>query len=200
MIGFCVTGAPRSTTLWSAKAFTMAGLPCHHEYACSAWTDTYGDNGVWASAPPCGESAAQAAPFTPLMRDAGVRVIHLIREPLACVASMIGWGLLDDDETIPFHHFITAHVGNIWAEYDRLPDRGLAFWTRWNNLIESDIRLKAPILPAQIWHIAETWFPDTRLHTIGHPPPANLGTPVELAVDDFKPDLWDEATTIWATV
>lgn len=199
MIRFCVTGAPRSTTQWSAQAFTLAGLPCHHEQACSAWTDTYGDDAKWFAAPPCGESAAQAAPFTSLMRACGVRVIHIIREPVACVASMIGRGLLADP-LVPINQFIAAHVGDIWSEYETTQDQGLAFWIRWNELIESDIRLAAPILPAQIWHMAETWWPDTRLHTLGKLAPANVGTPVELSADDFDPVLFKEATALWETV
>lgn len=203
MIDFVITGTGRSGTMWAAKALTAAGLPCTHEYVCSSWTDTYGDNLAWQSTPRglLGESSWQAAPFVEEMRAAGVKVIHLVRHPLEVASSMVTNDMLlpVDDTPLPWHRFIEAHIGDhIFRLHPH--DRALRFWTEWNKQItEPDLRWLQPVLDSNVVDLGRLLgriVDTTEMDTV--PTDTNRWSPVKgLQRRDFTQVIYDEAMDLW---
>jgi hypothetical protein len=202
MLDFVVTGTGRSGTMWAAKALKAAGLPCMHETWCSSWTDTYGDNGDWRYAPfGGGESSWQAAPFVGEMQAAGVRVVHLVRDPIKVASSLVGNKMLlpVDGEPLPWHRFIEAHIGDhIFRLHPH--DRALRFWTEWNKQIaEPDLRWLQPVLDSNVVDLGRLLgqiVDTTEMDTV--PTDTNRWSPVkELQRRDFTQVVYDEAMDLW---
>lgn len=134
MLEFCVVGSPRSTTKWTATMLTLAGVPCVHEGAAGRWGPNYEDIGIWRESLTVGESTSSAVPFAAAMRREGVRVIQLIRDPLAVAASLVGTRLLDPTMPLPLHGFIRRHCPDALPRFATDGDRALRFWIEWNRL------------------------------------------------------------------
>jgi hypothetical protein len=136
-IDFVVTAAPRSGTTYVAKVLQKLGVDCRHEWSFTPWevvTEKYRLNsGPW------GDSSWLAAPFLHML-PAGTKVLHVVREPLQTLNSIIGTGQIDwpDD----YRTFIARHC---WNDEDYWPaDVALdaqTFWVRWNLMIECSGRV-----------------------------------------------------------
>lgn len=207
MINFVITGTGRSGTMWASKALTAAGLPCAHEHSCSSWNDDYSDDQVWRDAPHIGESSWQAAPFVGEMRAAGVRVVHLVRDPIEVASSMVTNEMLDPVPTpagglwelLPWHQFLTTYIGDrIWRLHPH--DRALQFWTDWNKLIEQpDLRWLQPVLDRNVVDLGRLLgriVDTTEIETV--PTDTNRWSQVKrLQRRDFTQVVYDEAMDLW---
>lgn len=156
-----VTGTGRCGTVFMANVLTSIGWPCGHEAIFGpdgievAREIIQGDrphenseisrNGEILSEEMSlvGDSSYMAAPF---LREIDSVVIHLVRNPIPVVASLIG-GLFrnfqstepTDFEDMPDHikyeSFIYKHTPELRREMPQL-DRACLFYLRWNEMIE----------------------------------------------------------------
>ena len=136
-IDFVVTGTPRSGTTYVAKVLQKLGLECRHERRFTPWDvviESYRLNSV-----PWGDSSWLAAPFLHLLPPT-TRVLHIVRDPLKTLNSIIGTGQIDwpDD----YRTFIAKYC---WNDENYWPtDVGRdaqVFWERWNLMIERSGRV-----------------------------------------------------------
>lgn len=201
MIRFVVTGAPRSGTMWTARALSAAGLDCTHETICARWGPNYDDDTVWRHSAQFGESSPQAGAFVEQMSDAGVIVVRVMRHPLAVVASILARGIIGVSR--PIEHFYRHHCPEPWERWDTwddLPDVVLAFWIAWNKHIDThaDLRWKSPASTHDVTQLAKLLDHDIDSSKIADVPPSNVGNHVtRLGVHSFTPELWAEAIELW---
>jgi hypothetical protein len=164
---YLVTGTGRCGTLFMSNLLTSMGFPCTHEAI-------FTPNGIgWAMRAIAGEepiinskisrgdclsdgkseivaeSSYMAAPF---LDQLDLEVIHVVRNPIKVVASLIGDGFKNFANSSPTH--IEEHPDHIMYEtfmYNNLPelseempqlDRGCLFYIRWNNMIEKSGKVK----------------------------------------------------------
>lgn len=201
MLEWCVTGMPRSGTMWAAEALSSVGLSTVHESACSGWLRDFDDDGMWRLARD-GESSWQAAPFTRDMRAEGVKVIHLVRHPLDVAASMIANGMMGRDIVglpYPFQQFITTYTSPTIWQMDRV-NGALLFWILWNELVHADHVWTVPVTPAQVLAAfpileAEAAGAMCRTEAVN-----GKATPVALTPADFNAGLWDRALSLWQSL
>lgn len=62
------------------------------------------------------------------------RVIHLVREPSACIASLAASGVFTGPG--PFHDFAARWAPECFEHHEDPVDRAQAFWLDWNTRIE----------------------------------------------------------------
>lgn len=170
VIRFLVTGTPRSSTKWTAHALTKIGLWCTHEEAFSEWASDYGDTEDWRNQDDA-DSSWLAAPFTSAVKDAGVPVIGLLRDPALVARSLVRMGFFETGH--PYLDFIKAHTPDVF-NYEHLPDRALKFWIDWTNLIDADYWWEVPFHPRDVWGLGDRMQVPT--HDIGEAlrmPPMN---------------------------
>lgn len=161
---FIVTGTGRCGTVYFAKLLTSLGIVCGHETIFSHEGLEVAKNKLASVAPlqtsaiselasgleepmfPDGvigiqaDSSYMAAPFLndPILD--GVKVIHLVRNPLEVMNSFI-YGLhyfrnnCLENEHQEYHKFIYKHVPRV-LEFKRPIDRAAAYYIEWNALIE----------------------------------------------------------------
>ncbi len=119
-----ITGCPRSGTGFMARLFTEAGIACGHEQKHGFEHGFRVDN-------PQAESS--------WMAEADTETIHIVRNPLEVVSSMITRRFLEDDMR-----------GNEYTKFafDNVPElKGLSgfnrymyFWIAWNRRIEKQTK------------------------------------------------------------
>lgn len=127
-----ITGAGRCGTWWITHALRTCGVDAQHE---QAFTTTKHGEGSWRC-----EISWLAAPYTPV--DEQTYVVHLVRHPLAQIASRAAWGSFEDRE--PAGRYDPRPKGR-WA-MRMCPEivggttpveRAAIHWTAWNRLIVS---------------------------------------------------------------
>lgn len=161
-----VTGTGRCGTMFMANLLTTLGWPCGHEAifgpegldrAREVMSGAYepenspisrmGDilsDGMRL----VGDSSYMSAPF---LREFDATVVHLVRNPMPVVASLIGGVFRNftgpeptDFEDIPDHikyeSFIYRHLPELGQEMPQL-DRACLFYLRWNEMIEGSGRV-----------------------------------------------------------
>lgn len=157
-----VTGTGRCGTVFMANLLTSMGWPCGHEAVFGpeglekARQILFGRekpensqisrNGMILSEqePLVGDSSYMAAPF---LAELDTTVIHVVRNPINVVASLIGGVFRNFSATEPVHfedapdhilyeRFIYRHLPELGEEMTQL-DRGCLFYLRWNEMIES---------------------------------------------------------------
>lgn len=120
---FLVTGVGHSGTGWAARVFTELGHPCGHErwHTPAPYAGMDGPDASWL-----------AVPRLPLL-PAGVPVVHLVRDPLAVVRSMLRIGFLGDGKHRAsfYDRFVYAHQRGIETIPDHL-GRVIAHVARWD--------------------------------------------------------------------
>lgn len=131
---FVVTGCARSGTKYTAQMLTLGGILTGHEDVFNRWTDDYGLREDWPTDVVDGDSSFIAAPHAAPLAEAGLTVVHLVREPLDVIASVCAEGMLAD-LTIPYAAYVAAHVPDV-AEQPPGPRRAAAYWLGWNALVE----------------------------------------------------------------
>lgn len=194
MIRFLVTGTPRASTKWTAHALTKIGLWCTHEETFSGWASDYGDEERWRDSPD-GDSSWLGAPFSPAVKDAGIPVIGLLRDPILVARSLVRMGFFETGQ--PYLSFIEAHTPTVF-NHDHLPDRALAFWVAWTRLIEADYWWPVPFTPRDVWGLGDRMQVPT--HDISEAlrfPPMNHKHAWYDLDWSFDQGLLDEAGKLW---
>jgi len=107
-ISYVVVSTPRSGTGWMHRALSAMGLVCGHETHFVYWLQRHGDpsrDGVW------GDSSWLAAPFLGDLPK-GVVAIHLVRNPLKSIASLVSLGHFDEwlPAKNPYKRFMQKHM------------------------------------------------------------------------------------------
>lgn len=192
MIRFCVTGTPRSSTKWTAHTLTKVGLWCGHEEAFTRWASDYGDAEDWRNTDD-GDCSWLAAPFTPALRDAGIPVVGLLRDPLLVARSLTWMGFFTSGQ--PYLDFIAAHTPDCFT-HTHIPDRALRFWIDWTKQIEADVWWPTPARVEDVWAFADRLH--VGIHDIGEAlrtPPMNLRDVQDFQLD-CHPDLVAEASEL----
>lgn len=163
---FVVTGTGRCGTVFMANLLTSMGWPCGHEAV-------FGPHGVGRARevlsgirPPenseisrngdilsegegiVGDSSYMAAPF---LKEVDALVVHLVRNPIDVVASLVGGMFRNFSGSSPTHfEDIPDHILYEGFMYENLPelggempqlDRGCLFYMRWNEMIEASGRV-----------------------------------------------------------
>ena len=151
---YLVTGMPRSGTVYMARLLTSAGLMCGHESifaldgiegAIQALSDEYVKTSVVSNDVPeswfnhrtqVAESSYLAAPFLDHSCLADTRIIHVVRNPLLVISSL----LLDVDffkekDQIPYLDFVHKHLPELKKINNEI-ERITAYYVWWNNLLE----------------------------------------------------------------
>jgi hypothetical protein len=130
-----ITGAGRSGTRWAAAAVTAAGVPCGHEQAFTPERQTEG----WVA-----ESSWLAAPHTPMP---GTYVVHLVRHPLAVIASLTARGFVRPNR---YGNYAARHIPGLAAITDPV-ERCATYWVAWNQLVVSDETMRVEdVTPADV--------------------------------------------------
>lgn len=126
-----IVGTGRSGTGWAAKVLNTAGVRCGHQ-AVFKHEHTLGrsriDWGLWEA-----DSSYEAVPHLPVLPD-DVRVVHLIRHPLATVKSWLEHGAFGDDMPDRFRdfHAVLKLVRPSILSFTTPVDRAAAYWMWWN--------------------------------------------------------------------
>lgn len=147
---FVVTGTGRSGTGYFAAVMSAVGTGCGHETIFRPggpvdWHDLRGD------------SSWMAAPFLEEFRrqHPGGKVLHLLRNPLDVVNSLVGIGFFDDDQKEAhgeYRAFAEMHCPHAFLPLDPI-ERAVTFVIDWNTRIEpwADLRVKVEDLtPAAV--------------------------------------------------
>lgn len=136
-----VIGTGRSGTAWAARRLTAAGVTCGHEsvfdWHWSSQPDRrleYQGRVPSRHAPPDGVPLRAEASLAAIAHLAvvpvGCTVWHVVRHPLAVVASWAGSGILDDCAS-PYGRFVWAHVPAVAGESTSL-GRAARWVAEWN--------------------------------------------------------------------
>lgn len=165
---YLVTGTGRCGTLFMANLLTSMGFPCSHEAIFTPmgieWAREVMDgrrpieNSRISEGKRClpddpdvefvAESSYMAAPF---LKEFDFRVIHVVRNPLNVVASLVGKGFRqfssktptdfeEDPDHFRYEKFIYENVPELGEDISPL-ERGCLFYVRWNEMIEKSGRV-----------------------------------------------------------
>lgn len=149
-----VTGAGRSGTHWVAQCLRETGIAATHE---QAFTPHRHGDAFWEA-----EVSWPAAAYLPVAGN-DVRVVHLVRNPLFVVASLVARGTFADTPT----------TWGKWAA-DTCPEiamgsttmeRAALYWVAWNRMVHghADLTLRIDrIDPNHITMMARTVDPSAR--------------------------------------
>lgn len=160
---YLITGTGRCGTLFVANLLTSMGFPCSHEAIFTPmgieWAREVMDgkrpceNSRISEGKRCipedpnsefvAESSYMAAPF---LKELDTQVIHVVRNPLDVVASLVGDGFKqfssktptnfeDDPAHFEYEKFMYEHVPELGGDMTQL-ERGCMFYVRWNEMIE----------------------------------------------------------------
>lgn len=136
---FVITGCARSGTKYTAHLLTRAGIATGHEDVFNRWGEAGALQAGWRDDSFDGDSSYIAAPHAAELREAGLTVIHLVRPPLAVVASITTMGWLGNLDA-PYVAYVAAHLPEL-AEIPPGPRRAAAYWLGWNALVEDHSHL-----------------------------------------------------------
>lgn len=130
-----ITSTPRSGTGWMAQVLRAMGISCGHEQVFNAHYKVES----WTSDAQC-ESSWMAAPFL-RCQDPDTIVVHLVRDPLKTIASLIATNHFDDWEGgkdqvsgNPVRDFIRLHMLDPYPD-GTVIERAAMFWSNWHELI-----------------------------------------------------------------
>lgn len=189
-LDFVVTGCPRSGTRHAARVLAKLGYACDHEAYFNPWRKTLGV--VRANGKILGESSWMAVPFLDRLPRETV-VIHIVRDPLRTINSMVGTGQLDWPSD--YRSFLAFHV---WGHAHHWPQdvRGAAqeFWVDWNERIEGSgqvrLRIQLEHLHDSLQGIVDVLQPGRILS------PAQIASAGEVPADEnARPHLMFRAVT-----
>src|SRR5262245_52976939 len=136
-LDFVITGTPRSGTTYMASLLRELGFDCTHERCFDPWRIVFAEDRPDTS--PWGDSSWLAVPYLGDLPTV-TRVIHVVRDPVDSINSIIGTGQLDwphDYRTFIAHHW---HGDRDWWPRE-LTDPGERFWLDWNARIEASGRV-----------------------------------------------------------
>jgi hypothetical protein len=140
-IDFVVTGTPRSGTSYMSSLLRELGYDCAHERCFDPWHVTFAEE----RADTCrwGDSSWLAVPYLEDLPPS-TRVVHVVRNPVDSINSIIGTGQLD------WPHDYRAFIAHHWrGNRDwwpaELSQPGQEFWRDWNARIECSGRVHARV-------------------------------------------------------
>lgn len=149
-----VTGTGRCGTGYAAKMLTACGLPTGHK-------DLYNPKVLYAGAPETtagmpGESSWLAAPDVPVLPQR-IKVVHIVRDPLEVVRSMVGIGWLDSPYS-PHHPYQKRALEGLGWPYlsdargntAELALRACLFIERWYSFINADLLAHNRVSPLRV--------------------------------------------------
>lgn len=151
---FLITGTGHSGTMWAARLFTRLGHDCGHE----RWHTPEPYAGM-----PTPDSSWLAVPRLDRLPE-GTRVLHLVRDPLAVLQSMLAIRFLTDGKAAnPYTGFVRWARPDIWSAGGQL-DRCVAYVARWDTPAEAVGSWLLPIERAEPRVVCDTveWATDTR--------------------------------------
>lgn len=123
---FLVTGLGHSGTRWAALLFSALGHECGHE----RWHNFTPYQGM-----PTPDSSWLAMPNLDRL-PAGTRVVHLVRDPLQVLRSMLRIGFLHDHNAEhAYTDYVRRHRPDVWNAGDQLA-RATAYVARWDAPLE----------------------------------------------------------------
>lgn len=168
-----VTGTGRCGTHWFAECLRRAGVPATHEYAFTPSQD--GTQRAWSA-----EVSWPAAAYLPVT---GAEVVHLVRHPLATIASLAArdtfrggsWGTW------------AARVCPLIQEGKTHLERAALHWVGWNQMIEphADYMLRVELVVLDdVIQLARVVRPRAVLSTL--PPPVHTSEHPALTWDDLN--------------
>ncbi len=137
-LDFVITGCPRSGTRYLARILTALGYDCDHEACFNPWRVVLAEDRpetcIW------GDSSWMAVPFLETLPPETV-VIHLVRDPLRTINSILGTGQLDWPND--YRSFLASHV---WGDDLYWPsdvrEAAQNFWVNWNERIDGTGRVQ----------------------------------------------------------
>jgi len=124
---YLVTGTGRCGTGTLSIFLTHAGYPCGHE-SIFRW------GGRPSHIEGVAESSWMAAPYLDDERLEDTTIIHLVRDPIKVVSSIVHIGLFTSENVAGYAHFIYLNLPEL-KEYSVL-DKAVYFYTKWNEMIE----------------------------------------------------------------
>lgn len=124
-----ITGCPRSGTMTAANVF---GMWHERQLSVSNVAQTVAD-----VAPIESECAWPAAPFVPLLLERGLRVVHLVRNPLHTIASMVARQMFGREDHVS-DQFIRQHLK--MPLYGTPLQNCTRLWVAWNQML-SDLHV-----------------------------------------------------------
>lgn len=168
-----VTGTGRCGTHWFAECLRRAGVPATHEHAFTPSQD--GTQRAW--------SAEVSWPATAYLPVTGAEVVHLVRHPLATIASLAArdtfrggsWGTW------------AARVCPLIEEGKTHLERAALYWVGWNQMIEphADYMLRVELVVLDdVIQLARVVRPRAVLSTL--PPPVHTSEHPALTWDDLS--------------
>lgn len=123
---FLVTGLGHSGTRWAARLFSALGHECGHE----RWHNFKPYQGM--STP---DSSWLAVPNLDRL-PAGTRVVHLVRDPLLVLRSILRIRFLHDcNASSPYTAYVRRRRPDVWNAGDQLA-RAAAYVARWDAPLE----------------------------------------------------------------
>ena len=136
-LDFVITGTPRSGTTYVASLLQELGVDCTHERCFDPWQVIFAEERP--NTDPWGDSSWLAVPhLDDLPRSTSV--VHVVRDPLKAINSIIGTGQLDWPHD--YREFIAHHWRgdrDWWPNH--LGNAGQGFWRDWNTRIEASGRV-----------------------------------------------------------
>lgn len=131
-----VTGTGRCGTAWVANFLNQLQVGIGHERIIHP--------GYLPPAPGVdmlpeglrGESSWMAVPHLPRLRDQGADVVHLVREPMACISSLLNTGLFNDEVPEAFIEYAKWLRDYMPIPYDDPLLRTVYYYITWNEEIE----------------------------------------------------------------
>lgn len=125
---YLITGTGRCGTRTLSVFLTRAGYSCGHE-------SIFRHGGRPKDIPDVvAESSWMAAPYLDDERLKDTTIIHLVREPIRVVSSIIHIGLFTSENVAGYAHFIYLHLPKL-KRYNTL-NKALYFYIEWNRMIE----------------------------------------------------------------
>lgn len=191
---FVVTGTGRCGTGYVAELFKAMQVSCGHE-------TVYGPEGPREWGTGRGDSSWMAAPFLRDLAGQGIKIIHLHRDPLAVVNSLVGIGFFDPAiDHGPYREFARQWCPQAFQTADPV-EAATTFVIWWDSLIRpyADMSVKVegldPIILHQMLHLvgAEPSLAYVQQHFGEVPHDVNTRRRATLTWDDMPEALADHA-------
>ena len=133
---FFVAGTGRSGTVYTSQLFTALGVNCSHEYVFNAGDPRY--NGMLSQGGRLyGDASWMTVPFIGNSNYSDKKIIHIVRDPLLVVQSLLGSNFITEetgDFTPWFRDIIIPNITSIKDQQDILKLAVDYVWM-WNRFI-----------------------------------------------------------------
>jgi len=167
-VRWLITGTGRCGTGYMAQVLKSAGMNCGHEHAFRLQGMTRARHKM---AELDADSSWLAVPFLGHVDMAGVKVVHLVRDPKDTIDSMLAMGFFVD-AYVDYGKFAHRYLAGLEEFGGPLP-KAAYFWVGWNTLVEpfAVMRHRVEDDPREVldWmdvdHQSAELFSDTKYNT-----------------------------------